>query len=143
MQNRHHRQGHHHRNQPRTALGQLLCKYIDKHSPKLLIFAGRNTSKCEETANAIRSESPGTLTRVLELDLGSLAQVRKAAAKVNSYPEPIGVLCNNAGVMATPYTTTTDALESQFAIDHVGHFSLLISSCLSSWRRPMVPGSSL
>ncbi|KAL9003538.1 MAG: hypothetical protein Q9188_003596 [Gyalolechia gomerana] len=62
-----------------AALEQLLC------------------NKCEETAKAIRSESPGTPTRVLELDFGSLAPVRKAAAEINSY-------------------------QSQFAIDHDGHF---------------------
>ncbi|KAL8940856.1 MAG: hypothetical protein Q9211_002076 [Gyalolechia sp. 1 TL-2023] len=103
-------------------IGATFVEVIAKHSPKLLILAGRDISKCEETAKAIRSESPNTPTRVLELDLGSLAQVRKAAAEVNSYPEPIDVLCNNAGVMATPYTTTTDGLESQFAINHLGHF---------------------
>ncbi|KAL9030778.1 MAG: hypothetical protein Q9196_001128 [Gyalolechia fulgens] len=116
-------------------IGATFVQVVAQHSPKLLILAGRNTSKCEETAKAIRSESPNTPTRVLELDLGSLAQVRKAAAEVNSYPEPIDVLCNNAGIMATPYTTTTDALESQFAINHVGHFlftNLIIPKLLAA-----------
>ncbi|KAL8937351.1 MAG: hypothetical protein Q9216_004468 [Gyalolechia sp. 2 TL-2023] len=103
-------------------IGATFVQVIAKHSPKLLILAGRNTGKCEETAKAISSASPGTPTRVLELDLGSLAQVRKAAEEVNSYPETVDVLCNNAGIMASPYTTTTDGLESQFAINHVSHF---------------------
>ncbi|KAL9597888.1 MAG: hypothetical protein Q9219_004841 [cf. Caloplaca sp. 3 TL-2023] len=103
-------------------IGATFVHVIAKHSPRLLILAGRNIAKCQETAKAIESDSPGTPTRILELDLGSLAQVRKAAAEVNGYAESIDVLCNNAGVMAAPYTLTTDGLESQFAINHVGHF---------------------
>lgn len=32
------------------------------------------------------------------------------------------MLVNNAGVMATPYAVTKDGLESQFGINHIGHF---------------------
>ena len=103
-------------------LGATFVQVIAKHSPKLLILAGHNTSKCEETAKAIASTSPGVSTRVLELDLGSLEQIRKAAAEVNSYTDHIDVLCNNAGVMATPYSLTKDGLETQFGINHIGHF---------------------
>ncbi|KAL9027541.1 MAG: hypothetical protein Q9196_003946 [Gyalolechia fulgens] len=103
-------------------IGATFVETIARHSPKLLILAGRDINKCEETAKAIKSASPGVSTRVLELDLGSLEQTRKAAAEVNRYRESIDVLCNNAGVMATPYTLTKDGLETQFAVNHIGHF---------------------
>ena len=103
-------------------IGATFVEKIARHSPKLLILAGRNIGKCEETAKAIKFTSPGVFTRLLELDLGSLEQTRKAAAEVNGYTESIDVLCNNAGVMASPYTLTKDGLETQFAVNHIGHF---------------------
>lgn len=118
-----------------SSIGATFVETIARHSPKLLILAGRNLGKCEETAKAIKSASPGVSTRLLELDLGSLEQSRKAAAEVNSYPESVDVLCNNAGVMASPYTLTKDGLETQFAVNHIGHFlftNLIMPKLLAS-----------
>jgi len=101
-------------------LGAYFAEAIAKAQPKLLILAGRNTSKAEATAQAIASSSPGLETRLLELDLSSQKQVREAAAEVNAYPEPIDVLVNNAGIMASDYAKTVDGLESQFGTNHIG-----------------------
>ncbi|KAL8798704.1 MAG: hypothetical protein Q9182_006455 [Xanthomendoza sp. 2 TL-2023] len=117
------------------SIGATFVTVVARHSPKLLILAGRNTSKCHETAIAIQSAFPDVSTRILELDLGSLEQVRTAAAEVNRYPEHIDVLCNNAGVMIPPYSLTTDGLETQFAVNHVGHFlftNLIMPKLLAS-----------
>ncbi|KAL9107384.1 MAG: hypothetical protein Q9187_008435, partial [Circinaria calcarea] len=95
---------------------------IAKAQPKLLILAGRNTSKVEETAKALVSSSPGVATRVLKLDLDSQKQVREAAAEVNAYRENIDVLVNNAGIMAVPYSKTEDGLEKQLAVNHISPF---------------------
>ena len=40
---------------------------------------------------AIKKETPSANIRRLVLDLSSLAAVRKAAAEVNAYPEPLHV----------------------------------------------------
>ena len=103
------------------SIGATFVQAIAKHSPKLLILAGRDTSKCEDTAKSVVSTSPDVSTRILELDLGSLRQIREAAAEVNSYTDHIDVLCNNAGVMASPYSLTKDGLETQFGVNHIGH----------------------
>ena len=103
-------------------IGATYVEVIAKYSPKLLILAGRDTAKCQETADGIAKIAPSVSTRVLELDLGSQEQVRRAAAEVNGYSEPIDVLCNNAGVMATPYGLTKDGIETQFGVNHIGHF---------------------
>lgn len=58
------------------------------------------------------------------LDTGSLNSVRQFAAIIaKNYPK-IDILINNAGVMATPYHLTEDGIESQFAINYLGHFLL-------------------
>ncbi|TFK78018.1 NAD(P)-binding protein, partial [Polyporus arcularius HHB13444] len=84
-------------------LGAHFAQVVAAHQPKLLILAGRSGPKVAETARALEAAYPGVATRTLELDLGSQAQIRKAAAEVLSWPEPIDVLVNNAGIMATPY----------------------------------------
>ena len=91
-------------------IGATFMEVLANYEPKLLILAGRDTAKCAETANAISSINSNVETRILELDLSSQEQVRKAAAEVNAYAEPIDVLCNNAGVMATPWGQTKDGM---------------------------------
>ncbi|TFK86693.1 NAD(P)-binding protein, partial [Polyporus arcularius HHB13444] len=66
---------------------------------------------------------------------------RKAAAEVLSWPEPIDVLVNNAGIMATPYGKTVDGIESQFGTNHIGHFlftNLIMPKLLESKQGPRV-----
>ncbi|KAL7941728.1 short-chain dehydrogenase [Trichoderma barbatum] len=106
-----------------NGLGAEAARVIALHNPALIVLAGRAISKCEETAKAIKLQSPDIRTRMLEIDLASLTSVRKAAAEVNSYDESIDILINNAAVMAIPtLTKTTDGLECQFGTNYIGHF---------------------
>ncbi|KAM7204244.1 short-chain dehydrogenase/reductase SDR [Naviculisporaceae sp. PSN 640] len=108
-----------------NSLGEAFLKTIAKASPALLILAGRDTAKLEQTAQSIRSENPNVSTRLLELNLASLAQVRSAADVVLHEWTDVGhidVVVNNAGIMAVPFRLTEDRYESQFATNHLGHF---------------------
>ncbi len=60
---------------------------------------------------------------LVPLDLGSLASVRVAAAQVLREPR-LDVLINNAGIMVPPRQLTEDGFESQFGVNHLGHFAL-------------------
>jgi NAD(P)-dependent dehydrogenase (short-subunit alcohol dehydrogenase family) len=117
-------------------LGAHFVEQIAAAQPKLLILAGRNKSKVEATAQKIAEITNGSVdTRALELDLGSLAKVREAAAIVNAYSESIDVLVNNAGIMATDYARTADGVESQFGTNHIGPWlftNLIIDKVLAS-----------
>ncbi|TFK86007.1 NAD(P)-binding protein [Polyporus arcularius HHB13444] len=122
-------------------LGAYFVKVIAAHHPKLLILAGRSGSKLAETLREIEAAHPDVAVRTLELDLSSQAQVRKAAAEVLSWPEPIDVLVNSAAVMATPYQETPDGLEMQFGTNHIGHFlftNLIMPKLLQSTAGPRV-----
>ena len=55
------------------------------------------------------------------LDLADLSSVRRFAA---AWTDPVDVLINNAGVMATKRTETADGFELQFGTNHLGHFLL-------------------
>jgi NAD(P)-dependent dehydrogenase (short-subunit alcohol dehydrogenase family) len=88
-----------------------------------VVVTGRSEERLDETVAAITAEVPGAQLEKLPLDLASLASVRAAAARAGDLG-PIDVLVNNAGVMGTPYSRTTDGLELQLATNHFGPFLL-------------------
>ena len=59
---------------------------------------------------------------LVEMDLASLASVRKAAADLLAQNKPFDVIIANAGVMACPQGKTQDGFETQFGTNHLGHF---------------------
>jgi len=62
---------------------------------------------------------------LLELDLNSLASVRKCVDTFLTKNERLNVLIANAGVMATPEGRTADGFETQFGTNHLAHFLLI------------------
>ncbi|MEM8863637.1 MAG: oxidoreductase, partial [Chloroflexota bacterium] len=64
------------------------------------------------------------IVEAMALDLGNLESVKAFAAEANQSLEQIDLLVNNAGIMMTPYSKTTDGFESQFGVNHLGHFAL-------------------
>ncbi|AGB33347.1 short-chain dehydrogenase/reductase SDR [Natrinema pellirubrum DSM 15624] len=86
-----------------------------------VIMACRSTERGADAADGIREEIPSADLRVEACDLGDLASVRDFAARLE---ESIDVLINNAGVMAIPRSETDDGFETQFGVNHLGHFAL-------------------
>jgi NAD(P)-dependent dehydrogenase (short-subunit alcohol dehydrogenase family) len=58
------------------------------------------------------------------LDLGDLDSVQGFAERFLASGRALDILINNAGVMAAPETRVGPGWESQFAINHLGHFAL-------------------
>ena len=61
---------------------------------------------------------------IIELDLARLASVRRFAEAFTSKYDRLHGLVNNAGIMAPPYGKTEDGFETQFGVNHLGHFLL-------------------
>jgi NAD(P)-dependent dehydrogenase (short-subunit alcohol dehydrogenase family) len=59
---------------------------------------------------------------LVEMDLASLANIRKATDVLNAKGDTFDAVINNAGVMACPKGTTADGFETQFGTNHLGHF---------------------
>ncbi len=59
-----------------------------------------------------------------ELDLADLASVQAFAERFTTTGRPIDLLINNAGVMACPEWRIGPGWESQFVINHLGHYAL-------------------
>jgi NAD(P)-dependent dehydrogenase (short-subunit alcohol dehydrogenase family) len=128
-------------------LGAHFVETVAAAKPSLLILAGRGTTKVQKTADALAKSYPDVKTRVLRLDLVSLAAVREAAAEVNSWDDvpSIDVLVNNAAIMAVEHAVSPDGFESQFATNHLGHFlftNLIMGKVLAAGKPRVVSVSS-
>ncbi|KAJ7664236.1 hypothetical protein B0H17DRAFT_952126 [Mycena rosella] len=99
------------------------ARVIAKHA-NLVIITGYNLESLKLSEDAIKKEVPTANIRRLTLDLSSLSAVRKAAAEVNAYPEPLHVLIHNAAAPFGLFKLTADNLETQMATDHIGPFLL-------------------
>ena len=89
-----------------------------------VVLAARNQEKAAAALAEIRRTAPDASLELVELDLGSLASVRRAAEQILAEHERIDILVNNAGVMAVPEGTTADGFEIQFGTNHLGHYAL-------------------
>ena len=75
----------------------------------------------------VRAEKslPDASIEVVSVELGSLEQVRSAADDLVASGRRLHGVCANAGVMGTPEGTTVDGFETQFGVNHLGHFVLV------------------
>ncbi len=89
-----------------------------------VVMAARNQEKAAAALADIRTGVPDASLELVELDLGSLESVRRAAAQILAAHGRIDILLNNAGVMAVPEGTTADGFEIQFGTNHLGHYAL-------------------
>ncbi|XP_058202039.1 short-chain dehydrogenase TIC 32, chloroplastic-like [Rhododendron vialii] len=88
-----------------------------------VVMAVRNTDKGGKVREAILKENPSATIDVMELDLSSMASVRKFASEYTCSGLPLNILINNAGAMV-PFMLTQDNIEMQFGTNHIGHFLL-------------------
>ncbi|KDQ11811.1 hypothetical protein BOTBODRAFT_113965 [Botryobasidium botryosum FD-172 SS1] len=103
-------------------LGAEVARVLAKFGAGLVVLAGRNREKIEQTERDIKSETPDANLRILILDLNSFASVRTAADEALGYPESLHVLINNAGIMGVEYRKTDDGHEAHLGVNHLGHF---------------------
>ncbi|KAJ6527084.1 hypothetical protein B0H19DRAFT_1275399 [Mycena capillaripes] len=124
-----------------NGLGFETARVIAKHA-NLLVITGYNEERLKLSEDALKKEVPSANIRRLILDLSSLADVRKTAAEVDAYAEPIHVLINNAAAPMGTFKLTADGLENQIATDHVGPFlftKLLVPKLLASSTAEYTP----
>lgn len=105
-----------------TGLGYEAAKVLAGKGARVIIGC-RSLAKATQASKSILAQHPEADVAVVELDLGDLASVKKAAAVVAKEPK-LDVLINNAGIMIPPYELTRDGFESQFGVNHLGPFAL-------------------
>lgn len=108
-----------------------------------VVMSVRNINSGKKVKDEILKEIPNAKIDVMELDLSSLASVKKFADDYISSALPLNLLINNAGVMATPFLLSKDQIELQFATNHLGHFlltNLLLDTMKSTARESRKEG---
>lgn len=80
----------------------------------------RNFDKAAETLATIKRGE----VIPLSMDLGDFASIRRFVAEILEDETQIDLLINNAGIMACPEARLEGGWESQFGVNHLGHFLL-------------------
>ena len=88
-----------------------------------VVMAARHQPKAQAAFDQIKEAYPAASIEIVELDLGSLASIEKAAKTITSVHPRIDILVNNAGLMALPERKTEDGFEMQFGVNHLGHWA--------------------
>ena len=120
-----------------AGLGVETARALASHGAEV-VGAARDLSKAQNATQQVRAQAAlgGSLT-IIQLDLASLASVRRCADGLLTAAKPFDLIIANAGVMACPKGTTADGFETQFGTNHLGHFVLVnrIASLLKSGAR--------
>ncbi|MFJ1866086.1 oxidoreductase [Streptomyces sp. NPDC088097] len=104
-------------------------------------LACRSAARGRAAVNRLRTEVPGAEVEFAELDLADLGSVREFAQAYGRRRPTLDLLVNNAGVMALPYGRTVDGFETQFGVNHLGHFAL--TGLLLPRLRAAAPGARI
>ncbi|XP_039137633.1 short-chain dehydrogenase TIC 32, chloroplastic-like [Dioscorea cayenensis subsp. rotundata] len=108
-----------------------------------VVMGVRNVAAGIDVKKEIIKKVPTANIDVLELDLSSKASVRKFSSEFASLNLPLNILINNAGVMAPPFSLSSDGIELQFATNHLGHFlltHLLLENMKKTSRQSKIEG---
>ncbi len=89
-----------------------------------VVLAVRDASRGEAALGRIKAKHPAARVSVSLLDLASLGSVREFAGAIDATLPRVDVLLNNAGLMQTKRSETTDGFERMFGTNHLGHFAL-------------------
>ena len=108
-----------------AGVGAETARVLATHGARV-VGAARDLGKARAAMARIRADAaPGGGVHLVELDLASLASVRACADTLLDAGGQFDAVIANAGVMAVPSGMTADGFETQFGINHLGHFVLV------------------
>ena len=128
-----------------AGLGLEISRVLARRGARVLM-ACRNQQKAEAAAAELRADHPTGLVEVRSLDLARIATIDELAAQLLEEETTLDLLVNNAGLMAVDESRTEDGFETQFGVNHLGHFvltSALMPLLLSTDRSRVVSMSSM
>ena len=99
-------------------IGRSILYSLNKYNAKI-IATGTNENKLNQIKEQYRN------VQVKKFDILNHSSIEKFIDECNEiFENKIDILINNAGIMACPETRIGNNWESQFAINHIGHFLL-------------------
>jgi NAD(P)-dependent dehydrogenase (short-subunit alcohol dehydrogenase family) len=105
-----------------TGIGFETARIFAARGARVLLGC-RSKPRAIQAIEDIRAISPDADLAWVELDLADLNIIKRAAEEVQRQPS-LDLLINNAAIMAVPRSHTKDGFESQFGVNHLGHFAL-------------------
>ncbi|MFB6577030.1 MULTISPECIES: oxidoreductase [unclassified Streptomyces] len=123
-----------------SGIGYVTARELARRGASV-VLACRSAARGRAAAIRLRAEVPGAQAEFMPLDLADLASVREFAAGYAQRHAALDLLINNAGVMALPYGRTADGFETQFGVNHLGHFAL--TGLLLPRLRAAAPGARI
>lgn len=105
-----------------SGMGMAAVKALADMGAKVLMLC-----RSEKRGNEALGKLLEFAERKLELilcDLGDYESIRKCADFIKEKYDKVDILINNAGFIALDHQFTKEGIESQFGINHVGHFLL-------------------
>ncbi|MFC9295514.1 oxidoreductase [Streptomyces sp. NPDC057011] len=106
-----------------SGIGYVAARELARRGAAV-VLACRSAARGRAAVTRLSGEVPGAKAEFAELDLADLASVRAFAKAFGERHAALDLLINNAGVMALPYGQTADGFETQFGVNHLGHFAL-------------------
>lgn len=103
-----------------AGLGFEIAKVLAQHGADV-VLACRSRPKADQAVEEIRRTAPRARLDVGELDLSDLESVARFAGTLSGR---LDLLVNNAGLMAVDESRTAQGFETQFGVNHLGHFAL-------------------
>ncbi|MAK60732.1 MAG: oxidoreductase [Ponticaulis sp.] len=103
-----------------SGIGLETCRALGSAGARVIIPA-RNRHKAEKALVSVTG-----MIEIADMDLADLSSVRRLAGDIVSSGQPLHLLINNAGIMACPLSRTPQGWETQFGVNHMGHFALTL-----------------
>ncbi|GFZ17439.1 NAD(P)-binding Rossmann-fold superfamily protein [Actinidia rufa] len=106
-----------------SGIGAETARVLAKRGVKVVIPA-RDVKRAAEVRESIQKESPEAEIILLEIDLSSIASVKRFCSEFLSLGLPLNILINNAGKFSQKLEFSEDKIEMTFATNYLGHFLL-------------------
>jgi len=101
-----------------SGIGLETTKGLVSAGAEVIVPAKRPELALKNLENIVPKEN------IVSMDLGDLRSVSSFSEQFKNNYNKLDILINNAGIMACPETRIGNNWESQFAINHIGHFLL-------------------
>lgn len=108
-----------------SGIGRVTARELARQGAQVWLVV-RDAERGRRTAAEIGAETGNRGVGVVQADLSSVLQVRRAAGELLERCERVDVLLNNAGAMYLQREVTVDGLERTFSTNHLSYFLLTV-----------------
>ncbi|WJX88703.1 NADP-retinol dehydrogenase [Trifolium repens] len=106
-----------------SGIGAETARVLAKKGVRVVVGA-RDMKKAMKVREKIQQECPNAEVILLEIDLSSLASVKRFCSEFLALDLPLNILINNAGVYSQNLEFSEEKIELTFATNYLGHFLL-------------------